>query len=186
MALLKCLTLPWGCVDIFYPQKNKCNFNNRCCILSSVLLNVAPLKFDHFWFLLSKMYFIVKTTRLNPSPVLLLSTVKCKLWTITLYTLLHPVLRSPLSTHCEMCWYRCLSFFFFSFYLPWFLMLIVILIWACIFLPTDLMLNVEWCILRTCSLYSVAKPWLHQFSKGVLFFYEQKYTCTLRIIENML
>lgn len=77
-------------------------------------------------------------------------------------------------------------FFFFSIYLPWFLMLIVILIWACIFLPTDLMLNVEWCILRTCSLYSVAKPWLHQFSKGVLFLYEQKYTCTLRIIENML
>ena len=46
------------------------------------------------------MRFLVKSACSNLSPVLHLSTVECKLWTITFHTLLHLMMCSHLFTHC--------------------------------------------------------------------------------------
>lgn len=138
--------------------------------------------------------------------MLLLNTIEYKVWTITLHTLLHLVLRSHLSAHCEMCWYWRLSFFLplftsiptaysdfiqslfvlinqFYFYIHFKYKLTFSLLhnFVLIFLPTDLESSVEWCILCTCSLYSVAKLVrlhqlfrLHQFSIVLSYFSTKK------------
>lgn len=41
-----------GLCGHFFPQKNGCSFNNRCRILGSIHLSVAPLKSDRLRFLL--------------------------------------------------------------------------------------------------------------------------------------